>query len=316
MKAGLVSCSNGQHPQQQEKINQLIRILEKMGMECVQAEHLYARDGVFGGTPKERAQDLMAFYNDGSIHAIYDVSGGDIANEVLGYLDYGKIADADKMFWGYSDLTTVINAIYAKTGKASVLYQVKHLAEDHAKLRQERFQRAVFGGGTDLFQISYQFLQGESMEGVVVGGNIRCLLKLAGTPYFPDMRGKILLLESLGSSAAQAAAQICQLGQMGVFDVVSGVLLGTFTKLEQSEGEMAPYKLLTRHIHTDIPVARTPQVGHSADAKAVLIGGVLQLGRKQAAWHEKSSREKEQRRGSKKRSVQYGCTSIVAGTGI
>ncbi len=297
MKAGLVSCSNGQHPQQQEKINQLIRILEKMGMECVQAEHLYARDGVFGGTPKERAQDLMAFYNDGSIHAIYDVSGGDIANEVLGYLDYGKIADADKMFWGYSDLTTVINAIYAKTGKASVLYQVKHLAEDHAKLRQERFQRAVFGGGTDLFQISYQFLQGESMEGVVVGGNIRCLLKLAGTPYFPDMRGKILLLESLGSSAAQAAAQICQLGQMGVFDVVSGVLLGTFTKLEQSEGEMAPYKLLTRHIHTDIPVARTPQVGHSADAKAVLIGGVLQLGRKQAAWHEKSSREKDQRRG-------------------
>lgn len=316
MKAGLVSCSNGQHPQQQEKINQLIRILEKMGMECVQAEHLYARDGVFGGTPKERAQDLMAFYNDGSIHAIYDVSGGDIANEVLGYLDYGKIADADKMFWGYSDLTTVINAIYAKTGKASVLYQVKHLAEDHAKLRQERFQRAVFGGGTDLFQISYQFLQGESMEGVVVGGNIRCLLKLAGTPYFPDMRGKILLLESLGSSAAQAAAQICQLGQMGVFDVVSGVLLGTFTKLEQSEGEMAPYRLLTRHIHTDIPVARTPQVGHSADAKAVLIGGVLQLGRKQAAWHEKSSREKDQRRGSKKRSVQYGCTSIVAGTGI
>ena len=297
MKAGLVSCSNGQHPQQQEKINQLIRILEKMGIECVQAEHLYARDGVFGGTPKERAQDLMAFYNDGSIHAIYDVSGGDIANEVLGYLDYGKIADADKMFWGYSDLTTVINAIYAKTGKASVLYQVKHLAEDHAKLRQERFQRAVFGGGTDLFQISYQFLQGESMEGVVIGGNIRCLLKLAGTPYFPDMRGKILLLESLGSSAAQAAAQICQLGQMGVFDVVSGVLLGTFTKLEQSEGEMAPYKLLTRHIHTDIPVARTPQVGHSADAKAVLIGGVLQLGRKQAAWHEKSSREKDQRRG-------------------
>ena len=297
MKAGLVSCSNGQHPQQQEKINQLIRILEKMGMECVQAEHLYARDGVFGGTPKELAQDLMAFYNDGSIHAIYDVSGGDIANEVLGYLDYGKIADADKMFWGYSDLITVIKAIYAKTGKASVLYQVKHLAEDHAKLRQERFQRAVFGGGTDLFQISYQFLQGESMEGVVVGGNIRCLLKLAGTPYFPDMRGKILLLESLGSSAAQAAAQICQLGQMGVFDVVSGVLLGTFTKLEQSEGEMAPYRLLTRHIHTDIPVARTPQVGHSADAKAVLIGGVLQLGRKQAAWHEKSSREKEQRRG-------------------
>ncbi len=28
------------------------------------------------------------------------------------------------------------------------------------------------------------------MEGIVVGGNIRCLLKLAGTPYWPDMRGE------------------------------------------------------------------------------------------------------------------------------
>lgn len=34
------------------------------------------------------------------------------------------------------------------------------------------------------------------MQGIVVGGNIRCLLKLAGTEYWPDMNGKILLLES------------------------------------------------------------------------------------------------------------------------
>ena len=165
MKAGLVSCSNGQHPQQQEKINQLIRILEKMGMECVQAEHLYARDGVFGGTPKERAQDLMAFYNDGSIHAIYDVSGGDIANEVLGYLDYGKIADADKMFWGYSDLTTVINAIYAKTGKASVLYQVKHLAEDHAKLGRSAFKALFLAAGQTCFRFRINFCRAKAWKG-------------------------------------------------------------------------------------------------------------------------------------------------------
>ena len=40
------------------------------------------------------------------------------------------------------------------------------------------------------------------MEGIVVGGNIRCLLKLAGTPYWPDMREKILLLESFGGKTA------------------------------------------------------------------------------------------------------------------
>ena len=40
------------------------------------------------------------------------------------------------------------------------------------------------------------------MEGIVVGGNIRCLLKLAGTPYWPDMREKILLLGVLWRKTA------------------------------------------------------------------------------------------------------------------
>ncbi len=40
------------------------------------------------------------------------------------------------------------------------------------------------------------------MDGIVVGGNIRCLLKLAGTPYWPDMREKILLLESFWRKTA------------------------------------------------------------------------------------------------------------------
>lgn len=123
MKVGIVSCSNGQQPEQTGKINQLIAALSRMGIGCVQSGHLYAKDGIFSGTAKERAKDLMEFYRDSHIDAIYDISGGDVANEVLGYLDYGTIAESGKMLWGYSDLTTVINAVYAKTGKPSVLYQ-------------------------------------------------------------------------------------------------------------------------------------------------------------------------------------------------
>ena len=52
------------------------------------------------------------------------------------------------------------------------------------------------GTGNDLFDIKYEFLQGKYMEGVVAGGNIRCLLKLAGTEYMPDMTDKILVLEN------------------------------------------------------------------------------------------------------------------------
>ena len=75
----------------------------------------------------------MNFYRDDSVEEIFDVSGGDLANEILPYLDFQTIAYGKKHFWGYSDLTTVLNAIYARTGKSSVLYQVRNLTYEHSQ---------------------------------------------------------------------------------------------------------------------------------------------------------------------------------------
>lgn len=53
------------------------------------------------------------------------------------------------MFWGYSDLTTIINAIYTKTGKASVLYQIRNLIYDHKEQQRADFRNAILENGTD-----------------------------------------------------------------------------------------------------------------------------------------------------------------------
>ena len=79
-----------------------------------------------------------------TIKAIYDISGGDVANSILPYLDFEVIKKSDKEFWGYSDLTTVINAIYKKTGKASVLYQVRHLIYEYKEQQIENFKNKGF----------------------------------------------------------------------------------------------------------------------------------------------------------------------------
>ena len=120
-KVALVCCSNGQSRRNGGIIKHLENILQQSGMTVVCSPYLYEKDSVFSGTGKERAESLMEFYRDDTVRAIFDLSGGDLANEILPYLDYEIIAHSDKFFWGYSDLTTVINAIYAKTGKASVL---------------------------------------------------------------------------------------------------------------------------------------------------------------------------------------------------
>ncbi len=272
MKIGLSACSNGHIADWMPELDKLEDVLTGMGIEAVRAPHILDKTDKFSGTDEERAEDLMSFFRDDSIDAICDISGGDLANGVLKYLDFDEIAKAEKMFWGYSDLTTVINSIYAKTGNASALYQIKNLVWSKAELQQQRFKDYVEGKNQDLFDIEYKFLQGDSMEGVVVGGNIRCLTKLAGTEFWPDMEGKILLLESLSGTCAPMATLLTQLDLMGVFDKVSGVLLGTFTEYEKSDMELSIFDLLKMHISENLPVAKTSEIGHGHNSKAIVIG--------------------------------------------
>lgn len=285
-KVALVCCSNGQVLSNKEKLKKLQDTLEKMGLDPVWSDYIYVKDGVFSGTAKERAAALMTFYKDDEVRAIFDISGGDIANEILPYLDYEVIAKSKKQFWGYSDLTTILNAVYTMTGQIGVLYQVRNLIYGNAAQQIQQFSEMIveeacarkdFGTGT-LFSFSYEFVQKEQMHGIVVGGNIRCFLKLAGTPYFPDMSDKILLLEAYGGEVPQMVTYLNQLKQIGVFDKVAGILLGTFTKLEEAEGKKsAMAELVKEYAGTEIPIVITSEIGHESDSKAIIIGQEIYL---------------------------------------
>lgn len=271
-KIGIVCCSNGWEKRKEPKVRRLEEVLLRMELTPVLSPYLFERESVESGSPAERAQALMDFYRDDSIRAVFDISGGDIANGILPYLNYEVIADSDKQFWGYSDLTTIINAIYAKTGKSSVLYQICNLLYEHGERRQEDFRNAVFGKEDTLFQFPCEFYQGKAMEGVVVGGNVRCFLKLAGTPYFPELSDKILLLESLGGTVPQMLTYFSQLQQLGAFERVRGILLGTFTQMEQEKCRPDVWTLLKRFVGPELPVAKTEFIGHGTDSKAVCVG--------------------------------------------
>ena len=274
-KVAIVCCSNGQKQAHAEKIEYLAQTLKDIGLQPVFSDYIYEKDDVFSGTAKDRAEELMHFYMDDEIKAIFDISGGDVANGVLPYLDYEVIAQSEKMFWGYSDLTTIINAIYAKTGKPSVLYQIRNLIYNHKEEQIENFQNTVMKNGTDLFRLNYKFIQKNRMRGIVVGGNIRCFLKLAGTEYMPDLEGKILLLESYSGTVAKMETYLCQLQQIGAFDKVAGILLGTFTEMEQKNCQPTIETLVKRIVGEDMPIAVTRDIGHGTDAKGIVIGQEL-----------------------------------------
>lgn len=272
-RVGIVACSNGLGQDEREQLNELTGTLERLKLRPMFSIYLFQLNTVFSASASQRANALNSMYQDDSIKAIFDISGGDIANELLDFLDYELIRSHPKPFFGYSDLTTIINALYTKSGLSSYLYQVRCLVWEAKEMQIKAFENSLVHSKNDLFQAEWTFIRGERMEGVVVGGNIRCFLKLAGTQYMPDCHGKILFLESYGGGAAQMATYLSQLKQMGVFDDISGLLLGTFTKMEEKKETPDMIELVS--IITadyDFPIAKTHDIGHANSSKCLIIG--------------------------------------------
>lgn len=271
-KVGIVCCSNGQKKTYADKMKYLENTLKELGLVPVFSDCIYEKESIFSGSAEERANTLMNFYKDDEIKGIFDISGGDVANGILPYLDYDVIANSSKLFWGYSDLTTVINAIFAKTGKPSVLYQVRNLIYDYKEKQIADFSNSIMQSGTDLFDLDYNFVQQSKLQGIVVGGNIRCFLKLAGTEYMPELENKILLLESLNGDVAKIETYLCQLQQIGAFDKVAGIILGTFTEMEKEKYIPTVEMLVKKMVSKDMPIVSTRDVGHGTNSKAIVIG--------------------------------------------
>ena len=269
--AGITACSNGLPEKKKEEISLLADVLGRYGVSSVMSRYLYEKSDGISGSGREKAEELMRFFENPGIRYIFDVSGGDMANEVLGYLDYQKIRESRAVFWGYSDLTVILNAIYAETGKVSVLYQIRNLLYDYGEEQQKRFSQWEENETADLFALDGRFVQGHHMEGTVVGGNIRCFLKLAGTPYFPDFNDKILFLEARSGQVPQMTTFFSQLQQTGALDKIKGLILGTFTQMEAASKDIVPLAL--RYVKDNLPVFRTLEAGHGTDSKAVIIGG-------------------------------------------
>lgn len=271
-KIALVVNSNGLSREREPEIEGLIQRLKELGLIPVCSPYFFEGQFGYSGTAEERGRQLMHFWRDPSIKAIFDLSGGDMANQVLPHLDYELIKRTPKPFFGYSDLTTILNALTSQTANETYLYQIRTLLWDQTGGQQQRFIASLFDGKSDLFAVNWQFQQGEQIQGTLIGGNIRCFLKLAGTPYLPDFKGKVLFLESNGGGVAQLTTYLAQLAQMGVFEQISGLLLGTFTELEASS-DLPIGKLVERLVQKpDLPIAITDQVGHGPQSKCLIIG--------------------------------------------
>ena len=274
-KIALVVCSNGKNIEDKDRLEKLESILVEMGLVPIFTKYIYKDKFGRGAKAQVRAEELMSFYKNKEIKAIFDISGGDIANEVLDYLDFDVIKRNYKPFFGYSDLTTILNALVSQTNNVNYLYQILNIIENE-EIRTN-FKNTFMKNEQILFDVKWRFLQGSSVEGEVIGGNIRCFLKLVGTKYFPKVDNKVLFIEGLGTSVEGLITHLSQLKQMNVFFNISGLLIGTFTKIEKEISVEELFELVKEYIPEHLPVVKTSEIGHAKDSKALKIGGMINI---------------------------------------
>ena len=273
-KAALTACSDPVSRRSRPEIEELRRILEAEGLIVETSPALFQED-VFD--QMEKAEALNRFFRDPEMDCIFDISGGDLANSVLPYIDYRAAGMSRAKLYGYSDLSVVLNAVTGTAKRETVNYQIRNLLYDHADEQRKYFRETILEDRISPSDLEVRFLRGSRMQGKVLGGNVRCFLKLAGTPWWPDMQGSILLLESLGGGAPQMITALNQYRQAGVLDDLGGVLLGTFTKMEQEQISPGIEEIALRIVPGHIPVAVTHRIGHGTDARAIVLGRELSI---------------------------------------
>lgn len=277
-KIGIVSPSTPVTEDLSEQFKKGIEFLESLGFTTVVGDHAYRKTLSYAASPQEKAADINRMFADQSIKAVFCSQGGATANACLPYLNWDVIKENPKIFLGMSDITVLLNAIHHKTGVVTfhgndVMWGFgrNHTSYD----RQEFIERLIDARIGEVNQSgTRESIRSGIAEGKLLGGNLPCLLKLAGTPYFPDFTKSIFFVEAIDITPEGCDHMFTQLKQMGVFDKVCGVLIGYIDGLQNDEKALIQMQdvLLNITAEYDFPILKVNDFGHNCPNTVLPVG--------------------------------------------
>jgi muramoyltetrapeptide carboxypeptidase LdcA involved in peptidoglycan recycling len=253
--------------------------------------------GYRSGTPQERAAELMELFEDPAVRGIITTIGGNNSSSLIPYLDFARIRKNPKVFCGYSDITSLHLALlhYAGLRSFNGPAVVPSFGEWPSCLPETRdsFLAAVSGGHgerelvpppqysrhqrdwkTDAWRTQpRKMLDNPGLRTVYPGAvdapcvvaNLNTLVTAAGTPYFPALDGKLLLIEEMSAPLTQEERSMRHLQLLGVFERVAGLVIG---KPEFPANNDAPFSFedLVKEIvprRAGVPVVLDADIGHT-----------------------------------------------------
>ena len=237
------------------------------------------------GRDSERATQIMNAFADDSIRALVCMRGGYGSGRILDLLDYDLIAQNPKPVVGFSDSTGLHLALYARCGLVGLTGALADtdLGVSCPPPRTTKTLWHLLTQSSPLGMVSSgsTCLRAGTASGALIPANLALLCSLLGTPFQPDLAGKILLVEDVWEVPYRLDRMFTQLRLAGILDTIAGLALGTFTKCFVPE-EMAHSPDLEEIVldaigDRDLPVLSGIGYGHMPNRLVLPVGVACRL---------------------------------------
>jgi muramoyltetrapeptide carboxypeptidase len=248
-----------------------ISVLKSMGYQVKIPESIFRVQGYLAGSDAQRAELLMNLFADESVKAIVCARGGFGSMKLLPLLDFEAILAKPKILVGFSDITTLLVAIYQQCGIVTFHGPlVTSLGKGSEKTVSALMDAISSYKPLVLTPSKSIVLNAGQASGPVIGGNLTTLTHLMGTPYEPAFERHLLFLEERGEAPYRIDRMLSQLHLSGRLDGVAGVILGTFEECGSLEDVYAIVREVFRH--AGIPVLAGFELGHGTENITVPVG--------------------------------------------
>lgn len=270
-KIGVISPSENVKEEDFADINESIELLKKNGYEVVIGKNAYKNTTGYGATAKEKAEDIHEMYRNKEIKAIFSIKGGFNSNSVYEYLDLELIKNNNKILCGYSDATSYINYIQAKTGNSCFIGpNLKSLNSWETDYSFKEMLNHFENGSNNLLREDDEVIcikEGYA-KGKLIGGNLSLITNMLEEL---DFSNKIIFLEefSYESPPAMVSNYLYKMKQKGIFNKVKGIWLGNY------EGGYSLEKILIDTIgdlNLNIPIIKSNNFGHTERKMTIPLG--------------------------------------------
>ncbi|MFA6475878.1 MAG: S66 peptidase family protein [Candidatus Paceibacterota bacterium] len=285
-----------------------IESLSSLGLNVLFGPNSQKAQGHNAGTARERAEDINNFFSDPNIKGIIASTGGYNTNAILPYLDFENIKKNPKIFCGFSDVTVLNIAIYAKTGL--VTFNGPTILPTFGdfggiiKYSEESFKKALFDSeplGVIEYPKEYtednpwwekddnqkremkeapapRMITGGVAKGTLIVANLNTFCILGGTEYFPDLNQSILFLEEEGESPSSIERNLIYLEQLGVFSKIKGLVFARPSGMSTKSEDRTLYDVLSEFgSKYKIPVIADVDFGHTNPLITLPIGVMVEI---------------------------------------